>query len=178
MTTPTVELHEGFSEPGATAVPWTDVEQVLSTSEMYFLSTVRADGRPHVTPLPAIWDRGTLHICTGDQEQKARNLARQPACVLSTGTNRLHGGLDVVAEGVAVRVTEPARLRELAALWKSRLDWDFEVGEDAFRDADGRTGLVYAIRPRKVLAFGKGPYTQTRYRFPGADDLPSAENRA
>jgi general stress protein 26 len=171
MTTPTVELHEQFSEPGSTAVPWAEVERVLSTSEMFFLSTVRADGRPHVTPLPAVWDAGTLHICTGDQEQKARNLARQPACVLSTGSSQLHGGLDVVVEGSAVRVTEPARLAQLAALWKSKLDWDFEVGADAFRDADGRTGLVYGIRPVKVLAFGKGPYTQNRYRFDAAEDV-------
>jgi hypothetical protein len=169
MTTPTVELNEGFSEPGAAAVPWAEVEQVLSTSEMFFLSTVRGDGRPHVTPLPAIWDGGVLHICTGDQEQKAQNLLHQPACVLSTGTSRLHSGLDVVVEGVAVRVTGPARLRELAALWKSRLDWDFEVGEEAFRDPAGRTGLVYGISPAKVLAFGKGPYTQTRYRFSPED---------
>jgi general stress protein 26 len=171
MTTPTVELHEQYSEPGAAVVPWADVERVLATSEMFFLSTVRADGRPHVTPLPAVWDRGVLHICTGDQEQKAKNLARQPACVLSTGSNQLHGGLDVVVEGVAVRVLEPGRLGELAALWKSKLDWDFEVGADAFRDADGRTGLVYGIRPAKVLSFGKGPYTQNRYRFPSAEDL-------
>jgi hypothetical protein len=171
MTTPTVELNTQFSEPDVAAVPWAEVEQVLASTEMYFLSTVRADGRPHVTPLPAIWDAGVLHICTGDQEQKAKNLARQPACVLSTGTRQLHGGLDVVVEGVAVRVTAPARLGELAALWKSRLDWDFEVGEDAFRDPDGRTGLVYGISPVKVLAFGKGPYTQTRYRFGSAEDL-------
>jgi general stress protein 26 len=169
--TPTAELHEGFSTPGATVVPWADVEQVLSTSEMFFLSTVRADGRPHVTPLPAVWDAGVLHICTGDQEQKAKNLARQPACVLSTGTNRLRGGLDVVVEGVAVRITDPARLGELVALWKSKLDWNFQVGTDSFRDEDGRTGLVYGIRPVKVLAFGKGPYTQNRYRFPSAQDL-------
>ena len=171
MTTPTAELHEGFSEPGATAVPWAQVERVLLTSELFFLATVRADGRPHVTPLPAVWDAGVLHICTGDQEQKAKNLARQPACVLSTGTSRLHGGLDVVVEGFAVRVTGQARLHELAALWKSKLDWNFTVGEDAFRDPDGRNGLVYGIRPDKVLAFGKGPYTQNRYRFGSAEDL-------
>jgi hypothetical protein len=45
MTVPTVELNEGFSEPGATAVPWADVEQVLTSSQMFFLATVRADGR-------------------------------------------------------------------------------------------------------------------------------------
>jgi hypothetical protein len=38
-------------------------------------------------------------------------------------------------------------------------------------DPAGRTGLVYGISPDKVLAFGKGPYTQTRYRFRSGQDL-------
>jgi len=47
------------------------VVDVLTRSEMFWLSSVRGDGRPHVTPLPAIWLDGALHICTGDAEQKA-----------------------------------------------------------------------------------------------------------
>ena len=64
-TEPIVELNEGFSEPGAAARPWAEVADVLSKSEMFWLSTVRRDGRPHVTPLPAIWLDGTLHFCAG-----------------------------------------------------------------------------------------------------------------
>jgi general stress protein 26 len=163
---PTVEFHEGFSQPDATAPPWAEVVDVLSKSEMFWLSTVRRDGRPHVTPLPAIWLDGTLHFCTGSAEQKTKNLESDPRCVVTTGTNKLRSGLDVVVEGTAVRVTDQARLRELAALWKSKLDWDFEVGEEGFRDLAGRTGLVFGVTPTKVLAFGKGVYSQTRYRFP------------
>ena len=166
MTTPTAELPPQFSEPGAEAVPWAEVDEVLTTSEMFWLSTVRGDGRPHVTPLPTVWRDGVLHFCTGDQEQKSVNLLRQPACVLTTGTNQLHSGLDVVVEGIAVRVTDRPLLERLAAQWKSKLDWDFQVGEDAFHDGAGRTGLVFGVTPAKVLSFRKGPYTQTRYRFP------------
>jgi general stress protein 26 len=163
-TEPTAELNAGFSEPGATAVPWADVDGVLTKSEMFWLSTVRGDGRPHVTPLPAIWLDGVLHFCAGDQEQKTANLRANPNCVLTTGTNQLHSGLDVVVEGVAERVTDRNRLARLAGLWKSKLDWDFEVGEDAFRDGAGRTGLVFSVAPAKVLSFSKDPYRQTRYR--------------
>ncbi|PXX68584.1 general stress protein 26 [Nocardia tenerifensis] len=163
---PTGELNEDFSSPGATAPPWSAVREVLTTSEMFWLSTTRRDGRPHVTPLPAIWHDGSLHICTGDQEQKAANLAAEPRCVLTTGTNRMNSGLDVVVEGTAARVTDQATLRELSALWKSQLDWDFAVVEGGFNDGAGRVGLVYAVAPEKVLAFGKGePFSQTRYRF-------------
>lgn len=165
MTAPIVEFNEGFSEPGAGPVPWADVDDLLTKSEMFWLSTVRGDGRPHVTPLPTVWLDNILHFCAGDQEQKTKNLLGQPACVLTTGTNDLHSGVDVVVEGVAERITDHARLVELAALWKSKLDWDYVVGEDAFGDGAGRTGLVFGVRPRKVLSFGKSPYTQTRYRF-------------
>ncbi len=163
---PIAELHEAFSEPGATAPPWEDVVDVLARSEMFWLSTVRRDGRPHVTPLPAVWLDDTLHFCTGDAEQKARNLAHDPRCVLTTGTNQLRSGLDVVVEGEAVRVTDEARLRRLADRWRDELDWDFAVAAGAFRDADGRRGLVFGLAATKVLAFAKGGYSQTRYRFP------------
>ncbi len=163
---PTAELAEGFSSPGATARPWTEVVDVLTRSEMFWLSTVRRDGRPHVTPLPTIWLDGRLHFCTGSEEQKSKNLEADARCILTTGTNALHSGLDVVVEGTATRVTDNAQLQRLAALWKSKLDWDFEVGDGEFRDPDGRHGLVFGVAPAKVLAFGKGePYSQTRYRF-------------
>jgi general stress protein 26 len=164
-TEPTTELNEGFSEPGAVAPPWAEVAGVLSGSEMFWLSTVRRDGRPHVTPLPAIWLDGALYFCAGSREQKARNLESDPHCILSAGANQFRSGLDVVVEGSAARVTGPAQLQQLAVIWKSRLDWDFQVTDGGFRDPAGRTGLVFAVTPAKVLAFGKHPYSQTRYRF-------------
>ena len=167
-TEPTAELNEGFSEPGATARPWTEVAEVLAETEMFWLSTVRGDGRPHVTPLPAIWLDGALHFCAGSHEQKAKNLQANPDCVLAAGANQFRAGLDVVVEGPAVLVTDPARLQRLAAVWKSKLDWDFKVTDGGFRDPAGRLGLVFGVTPAKVLAFGKNPCSQTRYRFTGA----------
>ena len=164
-TEPAVQLNEGFSEPGAAAPPWAEVARVLAASEMAWLSTVRRDGRPHVTPLPAIWADGTMYFCVGSHEQKARNLESDARCVLAAGANQFRSGLDVVVEGTAVRVTGSAQLRRLAALWKSELDWDFEVTDGGFRDPAGRLGLVFGVTPVKVLAFGKDPYTQTRYGF-------------
>ena len=162
---PVAELNAGFSEPGAAARPWSEVAEILAHAEMFWLSTVRRDGRPHVTPLPAIWLDGMLHVCTGSLEQKSKNLESNPHCVLSTGANQFRSGLDVVLEGTAARVTDPARLHRLAALWKSKLDWDFQVTDGGFRDPADRIGLVFGVTPAKVLAFGKNPYSQTRYRF-------------
>jgi general stress protein 26 len=163
---PVPELNEGFSEPGAAAPSWAAVAGVLERSEMFWLSTTRRDGRPHVTPLPAIWLDQALYFCTGSLEQKTRNLQASPRCVLAAGANDFRSGLDVVVEGAAARVTGPGELASLAAIWKDKLDWDFQVAADGFTDPAGRAGLVFRVVPDKILAFGKSPYSQTRYRVP------------
>src|ERR671933_2822087 len=116
--TPVPELNEAFSEPDVAAPSWSDVEAELSAAEMFWLSTVRRDGRPHVTPLPAIWLDGKLHFCTGAHEQKAKNIEANPHCVLTTGTNSYRSGLDVVVEGTVVRVTDTGILTRLAQMWR------------------------------------------------------------
>lgn len=165
MTFTTTHVAE-FSEPGSSALPWATAERVLVESEMFWLSTVRADGRPHVAPLPAMWVDGRAFFCTGALEQKARNLAAHPECVLTTGTNTYRAGVDVVVEGVAAITRDEALLHRLAALWQSKLDWTFEVRDGAFADPGHDTvAPVYALTPAKVLAFAKAPYSQTRYTF-------------
>ena len=141
---------------------------VLEIAELFWISTVRDDGRPHVTPLPAVWYDGRLHFCTGPAEQKAVNLARNPHVALTTGTNRWKEGLDLVVEGTAVQVSDDARLRTLADLWRSKYhgDWDFTVEHGAFHHGDGGSAVVFEVAPTKVLAFAKGRFAQTRYRFP------------
>lgn len=84
---PAAELDHRFPSEGATPRPWAEVRGIIEAAEMFWLSTVRRAGRPHVTPLPVMWLDGQLHCCTGPGEQKARNIHRNPACVLTTGTN-------------------------------------------------------------------------------------------
>lgn len=167
MTDATPELDPRFSEPGAPAVPWRDVQRVLESAELSWLTTVRADARPHVTPLVAVWLDDTLHFCTGPDEQKGHNLARNPHVVVTTGTGEWDRGLDVVVEGEAVRVTDRAQLERLAAAWAAKWDgrWSYAPVEGGFAHADGDHGTVhvFAVHPAKVLAFGKAPFSQTRY---------------
>jgi general stress protein 26 len=162
---PTGQLVSDFSDPSAVALPWADVVRVLESSEMFWLSTVRSNGRPHVAPLPAMWLDGNLHVCTGAEEQKAKNIEASAFCALTTGTNAYRSGIDVVVEGTAERVTDNATLARLAAMWADKIDWVFEVGDGVFLDSQAaeHPALVFAVKPSKILAFGKSPYTQTRY---------------
>jgi nitroimidazol reductase NimA-like FMN-containing flavoprotein (pyridoxamine 5'-phosphate oxidase superfamily) len=71
-TDPRSELHVPFSDPKATATPWAQARDILERAEVFWLSTVRPDGRPHVTPLVAVWLEGSLYFCTGHDELKAK----------------------------------------------------------------------------------------------------------
>lgn len=162
------ELDSRFSEPGAEATSWEQAERALDDAQLFWISTVRRDGRPHVTPLVAVWDRGALYFCTGPEEQKALNLAANPELALTTGCNGWEGGLDVVVEGAAERVTDQATLERLAHEWTQKWDgsWKFEAVAEGFRhEGDEGIAHVFAVRPRKVLAFGKGPFSHTRHVF-------------
>lgn len=167
MTAPTTTLDPRFSDVDTSATSWSEARAVLESAQLFWITTVRADGRPHVTPLVAVWLDGVLYFSTGDEEQKGVNLRANPQVALTTGCNDWTQGLDVVVEGDAVRVTDDALLRRLADAWRTKWhgQWQFEAGDGAFRDMRGGEALVYAVAPRKVLAFGKGPFTHTRHRF-------------
>ena len=164
---PIAELDPRFSSDDATAMPWETGRAVLERAEIYWLSTVRPDGRPHVTPLLAVWLDGGLHFCTGRDERKAKNIARNSHCAMTTGNNALAEGPDVIVEGEAVNVTDQATLQRLADEYLSKYGegWRFAVRDGVFVAA-GAEAIVYEVRPQRVFGFGKGqPFSQTRWRF-------------
>ena len=78
MDEPVSELDERFSDQGARATPWPAARAVLEGAQLSWATTVRPDGRPHVTPLVAVWLDGAVHFTTGPGEQKAMNLIQNP----------------------------------------------------------------------------------------------------
>jgi hypothetical protein len=165
---PTAEIDRRFSDPEADPTPWSEAVHVLERAELYWLTTVRTDGRPHVTPLIGVAEDAAVHFCTGLREQKARNLEHNSQVALTTGNNRWARGLDVVVEGVAVRVTDRQALLGLADAYETKYgsEWHFEVGDGVFGTGED-AAAVFRIEPRKVLAFAKEPHAQTTYRLAG-----------
>lgn len=167
----TAEIH-GFSEPGATPTPWPVGLEQLRAADTFWLTTVRPDGRPHVTPLIAVWHAGALWFATGPEERKARNLADNTSCVLTTGCSDLaEGALDIVIEGNAERVTDDAELEHVAAAFAAKYPdgpWDFVVSDGALSDRDaGGRALAFRVRPVRGLAFRKGDhFSQTTWQWP------------
>jgi general stress protein 26 len=168
VTTPVTTLDRRFSDPGAAATGWEQTSRALAEAELFWITTVRAGGRPHMTPLVAVWSDGTLYFCTGADEQKAVNLRGNRHVILCTGSNTWDRGLDVVVEGDAVLVTDEDVLRRLASAWTAKWDgrWRYQVRRGDFWHPDVEDPvLVFAVAPAKVLAFTKGAFSHTRHRF-------------
>ena len=166
---PVTELVSAFSSPNANPTEWSQALDELASAEVYWLSSVRPDRRPHVTPLLAIWLEGALYFCTGPDERKAKNLSANRHCVLTTGQSTLNG-LDLVIEGMAERVGNPDELGRVASTYESKYGSHFVAPEgtwsglgDAIRRAET---LVYRVAPETGLGFGKGEkFSQTRWSF-------------
>ena len=107
-------LDRGFTQAPGTGGP---------DRHTCWLATIDADGRPHVTGIGAMWHDGSFWFETGETTRKGRNVARDPRCTLSLATNEF----DLVVEGVAEMVVDPATVKRLAELWAE--DWPCEVDE-------------------------------------------------
>jgi nitroimidazol reductase NimA-like FMN-containing flavoprotein (pyridoxamine 5'-phosphate oxidase superfamily) len=167
MATPVTAIDRRYSDPRATAVGWDQTREALETAELFWVSTVRADGRPHVTPVVAVWADGAVCFATGAEEQKYVNLRANPHVVLTTGCNGWDRGLDVVVEGDAIRVTDEDALKRVAAAFTAKWDgrWEYEVRDGSFHHGHG-AALVFSVTPVKVFAHAKGdPFGATTHKF-------------
>jgi 2-oxoisovalerate dehydrogenase E2 component (dihydrolipoyl transacylase) len=170
MTTPKTILDARYSDHDAIATTWDATREVLESAELFWISTVRADGRPHVTPLVAVWVDDALHFHTGEEEQKAANLRDNPYVVLTTGCNSWDKGLDVVVEGTAVQVRDDYTLRRLAEAWAAKWDgrWQLDVRDGGFRNRSESNwpSIVFTVTPTKIHAHAKGdPFGATIHTF-------------
>lgn len=173
MHNPITTLDSRYSDPTAVPTTWEQTRQVLEAADVFWLSTVRGDGRPHVTPVVGVWHDESLHFCTADTEQKAINLQGNAHVVLTTGWNRWQQGLDIVVEGDAIRITDQDRLERLAQVWATKWDgrWQYLVRDGCFYHHDEHEVLpdairVFSVTPKKVFAFAKGdPFGHTRHQF-------------
>jgi Pyridoxamine 5'-phosphate oxidase len=90
-----------------------------------WLTTLNADGSPHVTAVGAVWDGDNLWFQTADQTHKAKNIVRDQRCALSVTLD----GCDVVVEGTAEKVTDPGEVARIADIFETRGGWPAKPDE-------------------------------------------------
>src|SRR5438445_74735 len=73
-------------------VSWSSLLRRVAESKTFWLATSRT-GPPHVMPLLAVCVEEKIYFCAGPKTQKARNLARDSRCVLTTAAGGVAGDL-------------------------------------------------------------------------------------
>lgn len=134
-----------------------------------WLTTLNADGSPHVTGIGAIWRDGAFWFETGRTTRKGRNVARDPRCALSVALREF----DLVVEGDAVLVTDPVLVGARALDWAAE-GWPCEVDESGTAltapfsapSAGPPPWHVYRVDVRAMTALGTvEPGGATRWTF-------------
>jgi PPOX class probable F420-dependent enzyme len=134
-----------------------------------WLATIDPDGSPHITGVGAVWVDETFWFETGERSRKGRNLARDPRCTLSVATDEF----DLVVEGDAHRVTDPAVVADIAKRyndlgWPARPDGSgiALTAEYSAPSAGPPPWHVFRITARSATAvLTVDPGGATRWRF-------------
>jgi PPOX class probable F420-dependent enzyme len=134
-----------------------------------WLATIDADGSPHVTGVGALWVDGAFWFETGGGTRKGRNLARDPRCTLSVAAREF----DLVIEGEARQITDPATVAAMAVRWAAG-GWPASVddsgqaltAEFSAPSAGRPPWFVYRITPHAATAIATvEPGGATRWSF-------------
>lgn len=153
-------LEQGFTQAPDTGGP---------NRHTCWLATINADGSPHVTGVGAVWVDDAFWFETGETTRKGKNVTRDPRCTLSVA---LHD-YDVVIEGDARQVRDPAMVAKLAERWNAA-GWPCRVDDSGVAltadfsapSAGPPPWYVYRIAPRAATALlTVDPGGATRWKF-------------
>lgn len=91
----------------------------LEERHLATLTTLRADGSPHVVAVGFTWDdaAGVARVITFDTSQKVRNLLRTPG---RAALCQIDGGRWLTLEGPAEVTDDPARVAEAVRRYAER----------------------------------------------------------
>jgi hypothetical protein len=152
-----VQTVDGYGLGGApadgSALPWSQVVGWLTVSRNYWVSTTRADGRPHAMPVWGLWADAALWFSTDPTSIKGRNLQDRPDVVV-----HLESGDEVcILTGRAERVTDPDAL----ATFDDRYDAKYDVRPSSMGEAAG----VFVLHPATALAWTEADFATSATRF-------------
>lgn len=134
-------------------LPWKWAEQRLKKSRQYWISTVRPDGSPHTMIIWGLWLDGRFLFSTGAKSRKARNLERNPGCVIGTE----NAEQAVIVEGEVQLSRDPVLRKQFVALYEKKYKWDMTGFEEP----------MYVMQPRVAFGLYEKKFTgsATRWQF-------------
>ena len=153
-------IEDGYGVPDHLdgTLPWSWAEERLVQAPVYWVASVRPDGRPHVTPIWGVWVDGAFWMEGGPRTRRFRNLEQNAAAVVTVE----RGNDAIIVDGEADLVTDldPGLVdRLLAAYRKYVASHGYEAHPDNWRVG------IWRVRPAKVLGWSDFPADTTRWTF-------------
>jgi general stress protein 26 len=144
----------GITKDAPAGDGWPAVQEKISASRNYWVSTAHADGRPHAMPVWGVVVDELLMFSTDPDSAKGRNMRRRPDVIV-----HLESGDDVVIIEGAVRI-----VRDVGVLTRFVDAYDAKYAVRPDPDPDGFT---LALDPKVVLTWEEKdfPNTATRWTF-------------
>ena len=137
------------ADEGDGLLPFDWVLEQLQASHNLWLVTTFPDGRPHAMPVWGVWAEDRVQVSTGRESRKARNLARDPRCIVTTED----GAKAVVVEGTAARVEMSDAFVDA---YNAKYAMDIRtMGEEP----------VFAIAPTRIIAIDESRFATAPTRF-------------
>ena len=139
-------------------LPWSWAEERLVEAPIYWVATVLPGGRPHVTPIWGVWVDGAFWMEGGPNTRRFRNLAANPAAVVTVERGNdaviMEGDADLVTDlddALAERLLDAYRKYIATHGYKAeRSNWD-----------EG----IWRVRPAKIMGWSDFPADTTRWTF-------------
>ncbi len=149
----------GFPEGTKGLLSWSWAEQRLKKSHNYWITTVKPDRSPHTMIVWGLWQDGRFLFSTGSKSRKARNLAKNPKCIVCSELAQEA----VIVEGVVEIADVPAR-RKFLPVYEKKYKFDMKSMKD---DILSMKEPVFAVRPKVVFALWEKHFQSksTRWKF-------------
>ncbi|HMO56958.1 MAG TPA: pyridoxamine 5'-phosphate oxidase family protein [Roseiflexaceae bacterium] len=134
----------------------------LEAAKVYWIASVRPNGRPHVSPVWGIWLDEQFYFDGSPETRRMRNIAVNPAIAVHLDS-RNDGAEVVMLEGHAHLVEQPPRLlteRIAAAYTTKYIAEKYAPSPDTWDQ-----GGLYVVAPTVVIAWTNFQKNPTRWRF-------------
>lgn len=147
------------ADQGAGLLPWSWAVERLQHSHDYWVATTRPDGRPHVMPVWGVWMNDALWFSSSRGSRKARNLAANGHCAITTD----NAYEPVVIEGEAALIDDHASIAAFVAELNKKYKTEYSI--DFFNRTDS---ACFLVRPTWAFGLTEADFTgtPTRWTFP------------
>ena len=144
------------ADHGTGLLPWSWAEERLERSHDYWVATIRPDGRPHVMPVWGIWLENALWFSSSRGSRKARNLAANPNCTITTD----NAAEPVVIEGTAELVQDLTAIAGFVIKINDKYRTDYAV--DFFSAPEN---ACFRVHPRWAFGLTESDFTGSPTRW-------------